>query len=207
VSEQEQAQRGVLTVDEETIRPSFHHAFLKTTRLDDMKAWYRLVLGLEPNFEWDAGAFLTNDEANHRLVLFSSPAITDDPDKVTHAGLHHLAYEYDSCDGLFQTYRRLQRHGIAPHASLDHGLTTSFYYLDPDGNSVELQYDNFGDWAQSTEFMRTSRAFREEPIGQPIDPELLVTAWEQGASRDDIHRQSYAGEMAPAHPGDIRIPG
>lgn len=193
--------------EEQTIRPAFHHAFLKTTRLEAMKEWYGLVLGLTPNFEWEAGAFMTNDEANHRLVLFSSPAITEDPDKLHHAGLHHLAYEYASCDELFATYRRLQRHEIEPHAALDHGLTTSFYYLDPDGNSLELQYDNFGDWAKSTEFIRTSPAFREEPIGQPIDPELLVRAREGGESRDEIHRRSYAGEMAPSEPGDIRIPG
>lgn len=27
---------------------------------------------------------------------------------------------------------------------MDHGLTMSIYYLDPDGNGVELQVDNFG---------------------------------------------------------------
>jgi catechol-2,3-dioxygenase len=193
--------------DTDVIKPAFHHAFLKTTRLEDMKRWYRTVLGLVPNFEWEAGAFLTNDAANHRLVLFSSPAVTEDPDKVNHAGLHHLAYEYASCGDLFATYRRLAGQGIEPHAALDHGLTTSFYYLDPDGNSLELQYDNFGDWAQSSEFIRTSPTFRQEPIGQPVDPALLVEAWEQGLSRDDIHSRSYAGEMAPAVVGDIRIPG
>jgi catechol 2,3-dioxygenase-like lactoylglutathione lyase family enzyme len=201
---------NVMTIggdEEDVIRPAFHHAFLKTTRLEDMKAWYRLVLGLLPNFEWEAGAFMTNDNANHRLVLFSVPSITEDPDKVNHAGLHHLAYEYSSYDQLLSTYERLKKVGIEPHASLNHGLTTSFYYLDPDGNSLELQYDNFGDWAKSTQFMRESREFRDEPIGQPIDPQKLVDAWHEGLSRDEIHRRSYAGEMAPASPGDIRIPG
>lgn len=47
--------------------------------------------------------------------------------------------------GLFDTYARLKGEGIVPHACLDHGLTMSFYYLDPDGNSLELQYDLFGD--------------------------------------------------------------
>jgi catechol 2,3-dioxygenase len=192
---------------EDVIRPAFHHAFLKTTRLEAMKKWYGQVLGLTPNFEWEAGAFMTNDDANHRLVLFSTPAITEDSDKVNHAGLHHLAYEYASYEQLFSTYLRLKQVGIEPHASLDHGLTTSFYYLDPDGNSLELQYDNFGDWAKSTQFMRESPEFRDEPIGQPIDPQRLVDAWREGLSRDEIHKRSYAGEMSPDEPGDIRIPG
>lgn len=32
-------------------------------------------------------------------------------------------------------------------------MTLSFYYVDPDGNSVELQCDVFGDWAQSNQFI------------------------------------------------------
>jgi catechol 2,3-dioxygenase len=189
------------------IHPRLHHVFLKTPRLEEMKEWYRVVLGMSPNFEWDDGAFLTNDEANHRLVLFTSAQIADDPDKITRAGLHHIAYEYADCDELFDTWSRLKAAGIEPHACLDHGLTTSFYYLDPDGNSLELQYDNFGDWAGSTEFIRTSEDFRAEPIGQPVDPAALVAARAEGASMEEIHRRAYAGEMPATGDHDIRIPG
>jgi catechol 2,3-dioxygenase len=188
------------------ICPHLHHIFLKTTRLDEMKAWYATVLGLRPNFEWDDGAFMTNDDANHRLVIFTSPAVTEDTEKVVHSGLHHMAYEYGSGDDLIKTYGRLKSQGIRPHAALDHGLTMSFYYLDPDGNSLELQYDNFGDWAKSTEFMRTSPAFAADPIGKPVDPEALVEARMRGLSLSEIHDLAYAGEMAPAEPDDIRIP-
>jgi len=34
--------------------------------------------------------------------------------------------------------------------ALDHGMTISLYYLDPDGNLLELQVDSFGDWAASS---------------------------------------------------------
>ena len=193
--------------DQDIISPRLHHAFLKTTRLQEMKNWYALTIGMKPHFEWDSGAFMGNDHANHRLVIFTSPAISDDPDKVQRAGLHHLAFEYDHCDDLVATYRRLQRHGIVPHAALDHGLTTSFYYLDPDGNSLELQYDNFGDWEKSTEFIRTSPAFADEPIGHPVDPEAFARAQEAGRSVDALHRDAYAGKFAPSTPQDIRIPG
>jgi catechol 2,3-dioxygenase len=192
---------------EPVICPRLHHVFLKTTRLSEMKSWYVTVLGMRPNFEWDDGAFMTNDNANHRLVIFTSAPITDDAEKVAHAGLHHMAYEYESGEDLIQTYRRLKAKGIRPHAALDHGLTMSFYYLDPDGNSLELQYDNFGDWAKSTEFIRSAPEFAEEPIGKPVDPEAIAEALAAGMSLDEIHRRAYAGEMAPAEPADIRIPG
>ena len=67
-------------------------------------------------------------------------------------------------------------------------MTTSFYFADPDGNSVELQYDNFrGDWAQSAEWMRTAPEFAANPIGTPIDPDQLVAARRAGLSADEIH--------------------
>ena len=43
-------------------------------------------------------------------------------------------------DDLLDTYVRLKADGIVPHACLDHGMTMSFYYVDPDGNSVEAVY-------------------------------------------------------------------
>ena len=65
-------------------------------------------------------------------------------------------------------------------------MTTSFYYVDPDGNSVELQYDNFGDWQASSEWMRTSPEFAANPIGVLVDPAKLVEARAQGASPADL---------------------
>ena len=107
--------------------------------------WYGTVVGMEVVHEFAGGAFLTNDAACHRLALLTSPAISKDEDKLRHAGIHHIAFEYDSVDELIATYKRLRSKGIGPHCALDHGMTLSLYYVDPDGNSVELQVDNFGD--------------------------------------------------------------
>jgi hypothetical protein len=108
---------------------------------------------------------------------------------------------------LLDTYERLKAEGIVPHGCLDHGLTTSFYYLDPDGNSVELQCDNFGDWAQSSEWMRTAPEFADDPIGKHIDPDGLVAARPDGASPAEIHRRAYAGEFTPdTHPWTCACP-
>jgi len=84
-------------------------------------------------------------------------------------------------------------------------MTLSFYYPDPDGNSVELQVDHFGDWARSTEFMHTER-FAQDPIGTYVDPEQLIAAWRSGAPPDELHLRAYDGEFAPAEPQDLRVP-
>ena len=189
---------------ETIIRPKFHHVNLKTTQLQEMIDWYGEVVGIEVTHQSAGGAFVTNDEANHRIALASPPGLKDDPEKLTHTGIHHTAFEYDSVDDLLATYERLKAKGIEPHMAMDHGMTTSIYYVDPDGNSVELQSDNFGDWQKSKEFMRTSPEFDEEPIGRFFDPQKMVEARRAGASKKEIHKRAYAGEWHVDY--DMRIP-
>jgi catechol-2,3-dioxygenase len=186
--------------------PVLHHVNLKTIRLQEMIDWYGLVVGSRTYFQFEGGAWLSNDAANHRIAFLSAPAIGDDPDKLLHAGLHHIAFEYESLDDLLDNFDRLQGAGVTPHMMLDHGMTMSFYYVDPDGNSVELQADNFGDWAASTAWMRTSPEFAANPIGMPVDPNLMLEARREGASPETIHRRAYAGEFRPSKPMETRLP-
>ena len=179
---------------------------LKTRRLDQMIAWYGTVAGLAVVFKWPGGAFLTNDGANHRLALLTSPRLSDDAQKLLHTGIHHLAFEFPALDDLLATYTRLAANGIRPHFTVDHGMTTSFYYIDPDGNSVEMQSDNFGDWERSTNFMRSAPEFAADPIGTLVDPEQMVRARAEGASQLEVHERGYAGAYPPPEPRDIRIP-
>jgi catechol 2,3-dioxygenase len=187
-------------------RPVLHHVNLKTTRLQEMIDWYATVVGLTTVFQFPGGAWLTNDAANHRLALLTSSQMSDDEKKLVHTGMHHLAFEFATLDDLLATYLSLQQQGIVPHITLDHGLTLSFYYVDPDGNSVELQIDNFGDWEQSKAWMQTSPDFAADPIGKFVDAEQIVAARQAGASPAEIHRRGYAGEFPPPAPMDPRVP-
>jgi catechol-2,3-dioxygenase len=185
--------------------PKLHHVNLKTPRLQEMTDWYALVVGMRATYAFPGGAWLSNDAANHRLALNSTPLVRDDPEKLVHAGIHHTAFEYATLDELLQTYVRLKEHDVLPHSVLDHGMTLSFYYPDPDGNSVELQADHFGDWDRSTAFMRGER-FAEDPIGTYVDPEQLIAAWRAGAGPDELHCRAYEGEFAPSEAQDLRVP-
>jgi catechol-2,3-dioxygenase len=196
----------VANIDPADEHPVFHHVNLKTTRLKQMIDWYGKAVGARPNFEFAGGAFLTNDKANHRIALITTPNLIDDPDKVRHAGIHHVAFEFASLSALLRNYERLRECGIRPHMSLDHGITTSFYYLDPDGNSVELQSDNFGNWEKSSDWIRNSQQFAENPIGVPVDPEQMLAAQKEGGSDAEIQKRANAGQFPPAEPPDYRIP-
>jgi catechol 2,3-dioxygenase len=180
------------------IRPKIHHINLKTTRLPEMIDWYAEVVGTEVTFQDGTGAWLSNDEANHRIALLAFPGFVDDPEKETRTGMHHSAFEYASFEDLNSTYLRLRDTGIAPDVCLDHGMTLSYYYKDPDGNRLELQCDVFGDWATSAEWMRTSGVFRANPIGAFVDPARIADAAAAGETFEDIHRRAMAGEFAPS---------
>jgi catechol-2,3-dioxygenase len=181
-----------------TIRPKFHHFNLKTTRLRELIDWYRTVVGAEVTFQDATGAWLTNDAANHRIALLAFPGFVDDPDKDTRTGMHHSAFEYDSFGELNASYLRLRDEGIEPDVCIDHGMTLSYYYKDPDSNHVELQVDIFGDWAESSEWMRTSPDFKANPIGVFVDPAQVAEAAAAGESLAEIHRRAMAGELMPA---------
>lgn len=190
------------------IRPAFHHFNLKTTRLQELIDWYCAVVGAEVLFQDEVGAWLSNDAANHRIALLAFPGFADDPEKESRTGLHHSAFEYASFADLNASYLRLRDTGIEPDFCLDHGMTFSYYYKDPDGNHVELQVDTFGDWAKSAAWMRTSEAFHANPIGVFVDPARVAEAAAAGASFADIHERAMAGEFAPpAAPVDIPTEG
>src|SRR5271167_1803609 len=144
-----------MTATTAVIHPKFHHVNLKTTRLAEMIDFYRALVGAEVIFQDQVGAWLSNDDANHRIALLAFPNFVDDPEKETRTGMHHSAFEYGSFEELNASYLRLLGEGIEPDICIDHGMTLSYYYKDPDGNRVELQIDVFGDWAASKEWMRT----------------------------------------------------
>jgi catechol 2,3-dioxygenase len=187
------------------IRPKLHHVTIKTSRLAEMVAWYGTVIGARVQFRDANNAWTTNDAANHRVAFLSTPKMTDDPDKTRHNGVHHFAFEYESFADLVASYERLRGERILPAFCLEHGLTTSIYYKDPEGNYVELQSDNFGDWTLSSEWMRTSPEFAANPIGYFFDPEKVAQAFRSGWDFKTLQKAIRSNDYAPAQMPDIGL--
>ncbi len=131
------------------IHPRLHHLGLTTSNLDAMIDWYRKVLGMTIVHRTRAAApgqadvpsinaaWVSNDEANHRLAFVQVPGVSADPDRSRHQRLQHVAFEYRTLDDLLGTYARLKGLGILPVLCTDGGSQTAMYYEDPDRNSVE----------------------------------------------------------------------
>jgi catechol 2,3-dioxygenase-like lactoylglutathione lyase family enzyme len=104
------------------IKPKLHHVTLKTSRLDEMIAWYGAVIGAKVQFRDRTAAWTTNDEANHRIAFLAVPGLSDDKQKPSHNGMHHCAFEYGSFEDLMMSFERLRKEGIEPAFCLDHGI-------------------------------------------------------------------------------------
>jgi len=143
--------------------------------------------------------FVSNDKANHRLAIISLPKLKDDADK-QHVKLQHVAFEYATIDDL--SYTRIKELGIEPFLTTDHGVSIAFYYKDPDGNTIELFVDNFGNWDRSREYMQSLPDFNRTAasIGTFVDAEKLVAARQAGMLFAELHRRAYAGEFPPSRP-------
>ena len=170
----------------EAIRPAkFAHFVLRTGQFDEMAEWYKTVLAARIVFRDERLCFLSYDDEHHRLALIHMPGLAPrDPES---AGTDHVAYSYRNLGELLANYRRLKAHGILPHWPINHGVTTSMYYRDPDNNRVELQIDNFAT-AEGCQAYFQSQAFADNPVGVTYDPEQLCARYEAGETIADLLR-------------------
>lgn len=168
----------------------FAHFVLRVRNLKASADWYTKVLGMK--LVHDAGgklAFFTYDDEHHRLALAETPVQAE---RVRGApGLDHVAYTLESLGDLLATYKRLKGLDILPAWPINHGLTTSLYYEDPDGNRVEFQVENLATKEELNGFMR-SETFAANPIGVGFDPEKLLQRYENGDPEEQLLLQGSA---------------
>jgi Glyoxalase/Bleomycin resistance protein/Dioxygenase superfamily len=146
----------------------FAHFVVRTGQFETMSNWHQTALAARVVFRDEMLCFLSCDDEHHRLALINIPGLpVRDPDAV---GTDHVANAYNNLGELLSTYQRLNAAGILPHWPINHGVTTSMYYRDPDNNRVELQIDNFATPAELDGYFQ-SRAFAENPVGVTYDPE------------------------------------
>jgi len=184
--------------------PRLSEVVLRTSHYDEMKGWYRQVLGVEPYFEhtppnWEQVREQLSDKLptdlrlcfiriaggypfGQVIALFDYPRLAPS-DRAS--GLHHMQLRHGDVEALFTRYERLASVGILPYRSFNHGPSTSFYYLDVDGNMAELSAANFPEEAGYLAFLK-SPAYAANPVGFAVEPADLAQRWRAGESAWDI---------------------
>jgi catechol 2,3-dioxygenase len=122
------------------------HVVLRVTDRARAEAFYSGVLGLPVCARFDEGGMkmLFFSLGNHHD--FAVMEVGGAAASTTGAGLHHVAFKIgDSLDELREAKARLDAAGIATNP-VDHEVTKSLYFEDPDGNGVELYVDASDVW-------------------------------------------------------------
>ena len=156
-----------------------------------MVDWYVQFLGGKVVWGNDSISFITYDDEHHRIAITGRPGTNARPAGHTASnsvGLAHIAFAYDNLTELCVSYLQKKKLGIHPVWCVNHGMTTSMYFADPDGNEVETQVDHFANSEDATAYMNT-KAFVENPLGVDFDPEELVNRVERGELEEEIFKR------------------
>jgi catechol 2,3-dioxygenase len=119
------------------------HVVIKVRDLARSTKFYSEVLGLrvmkeEPGFKM---VFLaSHGRDHHELAVMEVGADAAGPHKHS-IGLSHIAFRLPDEPALRAAYDELKKHEVRITSAINHGVTKSIYFRDPDGNDLELYCD------------------------------------------------------------------
>ena len=128
------------------------HLVLNVKNLAESTRFYTDILGFEISRQTPTGTFLTCGKIHHDLALFQAP---EDALPVSNGqlGLNHFAVQVENLDALKEVYSNLKDREVTLDHNTDHGMTSSVYFMDPDGNRVEFFCNNQADPAEGLAIM------------------------------------------------------
>lgn len=127
---------------------SLGHLVLKCTDRKRSEAFYSETLGFPicARYEQDGLNMTFFTLGNHHDLAVMEVSGEDAAPGEQSVGLHHVAFNIgSSLDDLREARSHLEAAGITPDP-IDHGVTQSLYFNDPDGNGIELYVDTSDAW-------------------------------------------------------------
>ena len=138
------------------------HLVLNVSDVNVSTTFYTDVLGFQIALERPIGTFLTCGKIHHDLALFQASPNAQPITKGA-LGLNHMAIQVEDFDTLTAYYNRLKDTGIIDRTT-DHGMTSSIYLTDPDGNGIELFCNNQENPADGLEIMKDAERENTELV-------------------------------------------
>ena len=139
------------------IRPErIGHAVIKVRDLDRSRKFYTEVLGMQvmKDVSEIRAVFLANNgRDHHELALFEVGPNAEAPNPRA-VGLLHIAFRLRSEEELVAAYQELKAKDVPVRFTVNHGITKSVYFEDPDGYELEVYCDN-----DAEEFVKFPNAY------------------------------------------------
>jgi catechol-2,3-dioxygenase len=153
-------------------RFAFSHMGMFVTDAARMEDFYTRVMGFAVTDRGTLGStnivFLSRDPREHHQIILASgrpPAGGFNP-------INQISFRMADFAGLREMHRRLEKEGVKELAPVSHGNALSVYFLDPEGNRIELFVDT--PW------------YVQQPVRIPMDlklPDGELWKWAEAEAR------------------------
>ncbi len=140
------------------------HVNIYVRNAERSRQWYEAVLGLHTYHNRPGrAAFMSADkEMSHEVALMQLGDDAPGPAR-GQVGLNHMAWMVDSLDDLAVAYQRLKANDVTIDAIVDHGISLGIYFRDPDGNGLEVSYEQ-----PRSEWPRQEQVFSEDVVNRGL---------------------------------------
>lgn len=138
------------------------HLVLNVKHVGKSTQFYTEVLGFQVALQKKDATFLTCGQIHHDLALFQAAPMAP-PVSKGGLGLNHMALQVEDFDMLTKYYHVLKDRELIDRTT-DHGMTSSIYLKDPDGNGIELFCNNQDNPADGLSMMGDSERQNTELI-------------------------------------------
>ena len=179
-------------------KPKPAHVVYRTRRFEAMLRWYQAVFGAHVVYANPALAFLAFDHDHHRFALANLDVIAPGgaADAQAPVGVDHIGYDLPSLPDLLEAYEGLKAEGINPYWCVNHGVSASLYYADPDGNQMEFSVDCFPDKGACTAYW-SGPEIGANPVGVEFDPDEWLARLRAGAAAADLLAIDLGRDVSP----------
>ena len=127
------------------------HVVIKVRDIERSRHFYTDVMGLTVMMEvpkMKMAFFASHGRDHHELACVEVGADAPGPQK-GEIGLVHIAFRLRDEEHLRAAYRELKEKHVPIVSTVDHGITKSIYFRDPDGHQLEVYCDNSAEYIAS----------------------------------------------------------
>jgi len=120
------------------------HVVIKVRDLERSRKFYTEILGMRvmKHVPEIRAVFLSfNGRDHHEVALFEIGSQAEGP-KMNQVGLLHFAFRMRNEEDLRAAYQEFKEKGVSVSFTVNHGVSKSIYFRDPDGNELEVYTDN-----------------------------------------------------------------